>query len=136
MKASTVLGTLQFAPHSFLELSNHQNLSQTSRNKRLENMTQGTHSVGVSIESQSMLLGLGEIYNSTATRVFLFSIFYIQQLCLPWIWLSWLTPIWKWSTWDPGNNHNVTIMTIPSYINTQYLPIVLGLYYEYVIRQR
>ena len=33
MKADTVLGTLQFAPDSFPELSNHQNLSQNRRNK-------------------------------------------------------------------------------------------------------
>ena len=35
MEASTAFGMLKFAQNSFLELSNHQNLSQTSRNKRL-----------------------------------------------------------------------------------------------------
>ena len=34
IKASTVLGMLKFAQDSFVELSNHQDLSQTSRNKR------------------------------------------------------------------------------------------------------
>ena len=52
MKASTVLGTLQFAPDSFLELSNHQNLSQTSRNKRLN-------------ESQWVLMSVNETHQDS-----------------------------------------------------------------------
>ena len=54
MKASTVLGTLQFAPHSFLELSNHQNLSQTSRNKRLN-------------ESQWVLMSVNETHQDSVS---------------------------------------------------------------------
>ena len=52
MKASTVLGTLQFAPDSFPELSNHQNLSQTSRNKRLN-------------ESQWVLMSVNETHQDS-----------------------------------------------------------------------